>query len=289
MPTPDETHQEQAPGVSGPDRAGGGTLGFPRHRAAGDGRGDDLRDTVRGGTERELVDFGVAALTSRLDAARRAAASADADRERLGQDLHDGVQQRLTALRIHLSIAAGHFEDCGDQAASAVLDEFGDEVDRAIDELRAFAHGVYPESLTSGGLRPALAAAARQMPLPVAVLTHGITRYASEIEAGIYFSCLAALDNAAKYAGAANVTVRVWHRANALHFTISDSGRGFEPLQTVPGAGIANMHNRVISLGGTLTIDSAPSRGTVVAGEVPIRSSANQVELGRGSAARRPV
>jgi signal transduction histidine kinase len=149
------------------------------------------------------------------------------------------------------------------------LNDFGDEVSRAIDELRGFAHGVYPELLTSGGLSGALTSAARQMPQPVTVLARGIKRYPAEIETAVYFSCLAALDNAAKHAGPARVIVRVWDQAQALHFTISDSGHGFEPLRSVSGGGIANMRNRVVALGGTLTIDSAPSHGTVVEGNVP--------------------
>jgi signal transduction histidine kinase len=251
------------------ERAGERAFGFGRDDAHGTGRGDDSHHPPTRGKRRELVDFGVPALTSRLNAAQRAAAAADADRERLGQDLHDGVQQRLTALRIRLSLAAEDFEDRGDQAASAVLNDFGDEVDQAIAELRAFAHGVYPALLTSYGLSEALASAARQMPQPITVLTRGIKRYPSAIETTVYFSCLAALDNAAKHAGAAKVIVRLWDQANALHFTITDSGHGFEPLHTPPGAGIANMRNRVAALGGTLTIDSAPAQGTAVQGTVP--------------------
>src|SRR5215217_5234560 len=61
-------------------------------------------------------------------------AAADAERERLAQDLHDGVQQRLTALRIALSLAADRFDD--ETEARWVLQAFGDDVDRVIDEVR---------------------------------------------------------------------------------------------------------------------------------------------------------
>jgi signal transduction histidine kinase len=251
------------------ERAERRSFGFGRDGARSNGRSDDPQATATQANRPELVDFRVPALRRQLDAAQRAAAAGDADRERLGQDLHDGVQQRLTALRIRLSLAAAEFDGRGDRAASAVLTDFGDEVDGAIDELRAFAHGVYPAVLTWGGLSGALTGAAKQMPQPVTVLTSAIKRYPSAIETAVYFSCLAALDNAAKHAAPANVIVRVWEQANALHFTISDSGRGFDPLHTPPGAGITNMRNRVVALGGTLTIDSAPAHGTVVQGTVP--------------------
>jgi signal transduction histidine kinase len=192
----------------------------------------------------------------------------DATRERLSQDLHDGVQQRLTALRIRVAIAGQSFESRDDTAASVVLNDIGDEVDQAIDEVRAFAHGVYPVLLTSSGLRPALASAARRSPGSVTIQVSGVGRYSSDIETAVYFSCLAALDNAAKHACSAPVSVRVWDHANTLHFTVSDTGQGFDLVLTPAGAGITNMRDRIHAVCGSLTVDSTP-QGTVVEGSVP--------------------
>jgi signal transduction histidine kinase len=192
----------------------------------------------------------------------------DAARERLGQDLHDGVQQRLTAVRIRVALAAQNFETRDDKRASVVLNDIGDEVDRAIDEVRAFAHGVYPALLSSTGLSAALASVNRRTPESVTIQAAGVGRYSSEIETAVYFSCLAALDNVARHAGSAPVTVRVWEHDNALHFTISDTGPGFDPLLTPPGVGITNMHDRIDAVGGILRIDST-SHGISVEGKVP--------------------
>jgi len=72
------------------------------------------------------------------------------ERERIAQDLHDGVQQRLTALRIGLSLAA---ERLGERTeAGAMLQGFGDDVDRVVEEVRDLAHGIYPALLTSYGV-----------------------------------------------------------------------------------------------------------------------------------------
>jgi signal transduction histidine kinase len=64
------------------------------------------------------------------------------------------------------------------------------------------------------------------------------------------------------------VTLRVWDHADALHFTISDAGPGFDLLLAVPGTGITNMRDRVAAIGGILRIVST-SHGTVVEGTVP--------------------
>ena len=158
-----------------------------------------------------------------------------------------------------------------DEQVGQLLRDLGGEVQDAIDELRQFAHGVYPELLTSGGLGAALAAAGRRAVQPVRVLARGVERYAPEVEVAVYFTCLAALDNAAKHAGTAQVTVRVWETADALHFSVRDTGRGFDPRRTSAGVGIRNMRDRIATAGGTVTICSTPAGGTRVAGRIPHR------------------
>ncbi|MFZ0974439.1 MAG: hypothetical protein WAN22_19575, partial [Solirubrobacteraceae bacterium] len=55
----------------------------------------------------------------------------------------------------------------------------------------------------------------------------------------------------------------------ALHFTVCDTGRGFDPIRTPRGAGINDMHDRIAAVGGTLALDSRPSHGTRLRGRVP--------------------
>ena len=160
--------------------------------------------------------------------ARRVLAAGDADRQRIERDLHDGVQQRLTGLRIRLALAAESFQERGDTDASAALNGFGEEVQQAIEEVRAFARGVYPLLLASEGLGAALVSASRYAAAPITVSARGIRRCRPEVESAVYFTCLAAIDNAAKHAGPADVSVRAWDTAQALHFTVGDTGRGFD-------------------------------------------------------------
>jgi signal transduction histidine kinase len=196
-------------------------------------------------------------------------AAGDAERGRLAQDLHDGVQQHLTALRIRLGLAADRFAERGVTEAGAVLREFGDDVDQLIDEMRDLAHGIYPALLTSFGLAAALASAGVRSGRPVTVRANGVRRCGPEVEIAVYFSCLAALDNAAKHAGAVPISVDLSDDGGALNFTVWDPGAGFDPAQTQLGAGIANMRDRIAAVGGTLAVDSAPARGTRVHGSVP--------------------
>jgi signal transduction histidine kinase len=196
-------------------------------------------------------------------------AAGDAERERLAQDLHDGAQQHLTALRVRLSLEAERFDERGETEASAVLQGFGDDLDHLIDELRDLAQGIYPALLTSFGLPSALRSAGARSGRAVTVQARGVRRCSPEVEIAVYFSCLAALDNAAKHAGPVPVSVDLSDTGGALDFTVCDSGAGFDPAETQVGAGIANMRDRITTVGGTLAVDSAPARGTRVHGSVP--------------------
>ena len=227
-----------------------------------------VRSIPTPGERRRWLDR-VSRLSSRARMARRLLAAGDAERERIEQDIHDGVQAHLTALRVRLALAADRFQARGDSEAGTVLAAFGDDVDRVIDEVRDLARGIYPPLLTTQGLSAALAAAGLHAAEPVTVRAGGVRRCRPDVEIAVYFTCLAALDNAAKHAGPAQVSVSLSDSGSALHFTVCDSGAGFDPGQTQHGTGIANMRDRIAAVGGTLTVDSTPGHGTRVHGSVP--------------------
>src|SRR5215212_11054206 len=108
------------------------------------------------------------------DSRRRIAEAADLERARIERDLHDGAQQRLVALRIRLGLAEEIFNTDPDAGVQEVH-ELGFEVERALDELRALAHGVYPPPLTDRRLPDALQSVALQAPMPVHVAAVGVT------------------------------------------------------------------------------------------------------------------
>ena len=205
-----------------------------------------------------------------LQASRtRIVAAADCERRRIERNLHDGAQQRLTALAIKLSLACELAESHDDQIRE-VLAELRVDVREAADELRCLAHGIYPPVLVESGLPAALSAIARRSTLPITVDAGPLGRYPAEIEAAVYFCCLEAIQNACKHAGdRARLEVRVWADGAALAFDVSDDGQGFQASQRGLGAGFVNMQDRLCALGGSLRVESAPQQGTRVSGTVP--------------------
>jgi len=207
------------------------------------------------------------------DVRKRLVAAEVAAREQIERDLHDGAQQRLTGLAIRLGVAAEAFRDRGNDEFSLVLDGFGRQVQEAIDELRELAHGIYPHLLADQGLIPALRAAGRHTRHAVSVRATDVGRYPQEVESAVYFSCVAAMHNAVRHAGPGKIAVQIWETAGTLRFSVSDTGRGFDPERTRSGAGITNIGDRLTGVGGSVTIASAPSQGTQVLGAIPLPSA----------------
>ena len=225
----------------------------------------------------ELVDAAASATllaveTGRLEGELRASrarafAAGDAERRRIGRDLHDSAQQRLVALRVHLSLAGERL----DPDELPIVEELERELDEALDELRTVARGIYPQVLARHGLAAALRSSAQSAAIPVSVTDEGVRRHPEAIELAVYFCCLEALQNAAKHAGSgASVRIRLTDRDAELGFRIDDDGRGFDPTRTGRGAGLTNLADRLATVGGSMRIESSPGHGTRVLGHIPV-------------------
>jgi signal transduction histidine kinase len=204
-----------------------------------------------------------------LQASRaRIVATGDAERRKIERNLHDGAQQHLVALAVNLRLTKDMLAD-DPEGAAEMLDALGDAVKDTIQELRDLAHGIYPPLLMDSGLPEALRAAANRSPLSVAVDADGLGRYPTEVEAAVYFCCLEALQNAAKHAPGANVSVRVHQEDDVLCFEVSDDGPGFDVAAAKGGHGFTNMSDRLGAIGGTVEWRSSPGEGTTIAGAIP--------------------
>lgn len=210
-----------------------------------------------------------ASLTDLDESRQRIATAADAERRRIERDLHDGAQQRLIALRMRLSLAEDLLHE-DPEAASEAIHRIGEDVDVALDEIRALAQGIYPALLADRGLADALRSAARRAPSRVEVEATGLGRHPPEIESAVYFSCLEALQNVVKHGRGATSARVVLRQNGTLTFEVGDDGQGFDPARAPAGAGMRNMRDRVESLGGTLTVLSSPGHGTIVRGAIPL-------------------
>ena len=214
-------------------------------------------------------------LQARLDdlraAQKRLVAAQDDERRKLERNIHDGAQQQLVALAVKLRLAQA-LVDRDPARAEAMLGELQAETqERARGPPRPRARDLPAAARRQGPRRRARGAGCASRPCRPRRCADGVGRYPQEIEAAVYFSCLEALQNVAKYAAASSATVELHDDGTELGFTVSDDGLGFDPSSVVYGTGLQGITDRLGAIDGRLAVESAPGRGTVVTGHVPSR------------------
>jgi PAS domain S-box-containing protein len=232
-------------------------------------------------TERRLGEFAalvalaVASAQARdeLAASRlRIVEASDAERRRLERNLHDGAQQRLVALSVGLRLAQAKVRDAPEEAEE-LLGVAADELAEALTELRELAQGIHPAVLTEQGLQAALEVLAARAPLPVELEAQLPQRLPEPVEATAYYVVSEALANVVKHAGADSAHVRAERLEGRVLIEVSDDGAG--GADPDGGSGLWGLRDRVETLDGSLQIETAAGRGTLIRAELPLRTRAS--------------
>jgi signal transduction histidine kinase len=200
---------------------------------------------------------------------RRIVAAQDERAKALERNIHDGAQQQLVSLAVKLRLADS-FVDRDPAQVHALLAELQTQATGTLEDLRDLARGIYPPLLADQGLPAALESQARRSPVPVRIDPDGVGRYGQDVETAIYFACLEALNNVAKYADASSVRIALTQDGDAIRFEVHDDGRGFDPASTARGTGLQGIVDRVAAVGGRVDVTSRPGQGTAVVGWVPV-------------------
>jgi signal transduction histidine kinase len=186
----------------------------------------------------------------------------DAERRRIERDLHDGAQQRLTALAIRLQTARATMPEAAD-----LLDATTAELQAAIGDVRDLARGVHPTLLHEVGLAAAVDALAERSAIPVEVdIPEG--RLPDAVESTAYFVVAEALTNISKYAEARRARVEARVDGERLVATIHDDGRG--GADPAKGTGLRGLADRVAAARGRFDVSSPADGGTTIRFELPL-------------------
>jgi signal transduction histidine kinase len=194
--------------------------------------------------------------------------AADAERRRVGRDLHDGAQQRLLAVSNLLRVARRK-ADGGD--ADALLARAEEELTAAHAELRELARGLHPVALAERGLPAAIDSlcAGSSVPVELDVCPEELPE---AIAAAAYFVVAECLANAGRYGQACGATVQIRRGDGELRIEVSDDGvGGADPAK---GTGLRGLADRVDVLGGRLEVDSPAAGGTRVTAVIPLERAA---------------
>jgi len=210
----------------------------------------------------------------------------EAERRHIARELHDEVGQALTGLKLLLDMSTRVAAD----EVTANLGEAQVLVNELMALVRELSLDLRPAMLDDLGLLPTLIwhfdRYTAQTHVRVTFKHTGLEgrRFAPEVETAAYRIVQEALTNVARHAGVSELTVRLWTDQDTLSVQIEDRGTGFDPEAALAAAdttGLAGMHERVVLLGGQLTVESASGAGTCVMAELPLSEPIE--EGGRGN------
>ncbi len=218
-------------------------------------------------------------MMSRLEAERRRAGSAalraqEEERARVARDLHDEVNQSLTGLLLRLEAA----REAAPPELEAELEETKALANQAMRELLSLARQLRPTALDDLGLVAATAGQVEQLgrgELDAEFASEGdFSDLDDDAQLVVYRVAQEALANAARHSGAEHVEARLRRRGDGgVELRVADDGRGFAFDEAEGGLGIAGMRERALLVGGELTIESRPERGTTVRLTLPGESA----------------
>lgn len=195
------------------------------------------------------------------------------ERERLARELHDSVEQTLYGISLGAGTAGELLSHDPGQAHRSIA-WIQEMAVAGLTDLRGLIVRLRPEALAVGGLTAALVRL-----LETLQSMHGCRTVAelgpepatsAEVQQALYRIAQEAMQNAAKHARAAQVTLRMYNHGPTVVLEIIDDGEGFVPVGDFPGRlGLRSMRERAAAAGGRLEILSRPGRGTVVRAALP--------------------
>ncbi|WHT16728.1 sensor histidine kinase [Crossiella sp. CA-258035] len=217
-----------------------------------------------------LLSPGRASLAQRvaeLTATRAAALEAHgAELRRIERDLHDGTQNRLVAVVMHLGIVERALRRDPPTALASVLTAQNAATDALI-ELREVVRSIYPPVLADRGLDGAVDAVVARCPIPATLTVTGLRRLPAAVEAAAYFVIAEALTNVAKHSGAEHAEVSLAVQGDHLVIEVRDDGHG--GAEEANGTGLTGIRRRVAAFDGQTTLSSPEGGPTVLGVRLP--------------------
>jgi len=211
--------------------------------------------------------------------ARRLVSVSEDERAALGREMHDEFAQMLVAMRFKLDAfrkqAKYRINDADRELLSGVLAQ----IEEVMLRTRAIVSRLHPRLLDQKGLAQALSAMGSILTSDggINVTLDGaglVTPLPEDVSQALYRIAQEAITNAAKHSKGEEVAVRLYEKDDFVRLTVTDNGVGFDPEthgeRSLPCLGLVSMRERALSVGGHLTLDSAPGKGARVCVTVPL-------------------
>ncbi|WP_346317718.1 sensor histidine kinase [Chitinophaga sp. YIM B06452] len=190
------------------------------------------------------------------------------ERKRIATELHDSIGGNLAAIKLQLS----------NPASANGLKELIQQVDDTYHQVRDLSHDLIPQKFSNTGFTELIAGYLRQFDVPgsarisfQAYPPEEIDLIGTTLKVEIYKIMQELITNAQKHSQATKVEIQLTQIDGMLKLLFEDNGKGFSTATTRQGIGFQNIQERLKLFGGTLSIDSFPSKGTVIDIEIPLK------------------
>ena len=199
-----------------------------------------------------------------------------AERNRIAREIHDNLAQDILGISVQLELVA-RLMPAAAESAKGHLDRARMLVRNSMTEARRYVWDLRSQELQKKDLPAALRDTTKRLTaeseIETVVEVAGPLRpLPIEVETNLLRIGQEAVNNAVKHARAKRIEVGLNFETRKVQLSVRDDGRGFDPSEQIADGhfGLLGMHERAEQIGGVLSIDSAPERGTQIAVEVPL-------------------
>jgi signal transduction histidine kinase len=199
----------------------------------------------------------------------------DHERKRIASDLHDGIGQQMSGLRLAFS-RLGSEISVALPIYAAKVGELTEVLDGTCREVRHISHQMMPKSLSENGLISAiedmLSKSLKFTGIEYQFEHQGIEeRLPENLELSLYRVCQELINNVVKHSKASAVNIQLYRLRNHLVMLVEDNGKGMdEQARKQEGIGLKTLASRVNSINGELNFEPSPHAGTVATVRVPL-------------------
>jgi signal transduction histidine kinase len=207
------------------------------------------------------------------DMSRKLIEAQEQERERIGRELHDNINQRIAILALELEQLQN--DPTHVQSRARELRKRTTEISN---EVHALSHDLHSSKLkylgVIAGMKSWCKEFGERQKMEINFRSQVVSALPLDVGLPLFRVLQEALHNSIKHSGVRRVEVQLEKDSNEIGLTIRDLGKGFdvEPALQGKGLGLTSMRERVRLVNGTIVIDSKPMRGTTIHVRVPLPS-----------------
>lgn len=201
------------------------------------------------------------------------------ERRRIAVDLHDGIGQLLSSVKINLAVAKDKIYSSDLDLSKNLIETSKSTIDQITAEIRNISYNLLPPSLEQFGLASAIEEELKKLnenpSLKISFYSSlNDEKIESKIEVILFRSFQEIINNAFKHSRASEITIQLIAHGEKILLMIEDNGVGFDfnkGIQKKDSSGLKNLFSRMALINGKMKIDSNSIAGTSITIEVPIK------------------